>query len=337
MREPAPTILGAMDRASSISWPELVVLMSLGSPSELSMSGIVHVREVREHSGEPDDDRPDGASYADVPGVGRVRVSESTHRVMRRGELIRRESLDGRPRAIVGETTMWIWLDDAGLPTAFPKASTAWGWDDHVVVRPALSRWDGNDFTKPTGPVEPTTLLGRPAWSVELAPPRHKPFPITLVVDAETGVVLQERNDGFGSVVEWTELCLGADLPDELFTWTGAALERPDGHAEREREMAERREWLQHQGIGALSMRVEPELTLHEWDDDTGAFSLALQCHESVSVLRRPRSAQPWDTRNNWPFSLRWSDDVWDWYVGARQELSHEQLADLRRQLGSPG
>jgi len=167
-----------------------------------------------------------------------------------------KELLDGRPRAIVGETTMWIWLDEAELPTAFPKASTAWGWSDQQIVeRPPLSRWDGNDFTRPTGPVEPTSLLGRRAWAVELAPPSHKPFPITIVVDAETGVVLQERNDGFGSVVEWTEITFDADLPDELFMWTGEVLERPDHGAEHEREMAKRRQWLETASWSAFDAR----------------------------------------------------------------------------------
>ncbi|MGH8891384.1 MAG: hypothetical protein ACRDV3_16685, partial [Acidothermaceae bacterium] len=310
-----------------------------------------HVREVRARDVGSDGEGSDGegrddvgpdtdedGSRAHIPGVGPVTISESSHRVMKRGELVRRESLDGRPRAIVGETTMWIWLDGAELPAAFPKASTAWGWDDQQIVeRPQLSRWDGNDFTRPTGPVEPVVLLGRSAWSVELAPPRHKPFPITIVVDAETGVLLQQRNDGFGSVVEWTEVTFGGVVPDQMFTWTGEVLERPDHDAEHEREMEERRQWLENQGIGALAMRVEPGLILHQRDDATGAFEASLQYFDSGSVLRRPRSAEPWDTRNNWPFSLEWSDDVWDWYLGARHELSPEQVADLRRQLGSPG
>jgi hypothetical protein len=180
-----------------MSWPALVVLMALGNGSDPSLSGVVHVRDVQ-----PDDTQTDVV----LPGVGPVRIEEGRHRVAKRGNLVRREHLDGRPMAIFGHDTKWIWLDGAELPTAF--SSAVWGWDDQLLVqRRPLSRWEGDDFTHPTGAVSPTTMLGRAAWSVELAPPAHKPFPLTLVVDAETGIVLQERNDGFGSVTEWVENC----------------------------------------------------------------------------------------------------------------------------------
>ncbi|HTC68293.1 MAG TPA: hypothetical protein VK662_01895, partial [Acidothermaceae bacterium] len=245
-----------MTAAEGMSWPTLVVLMAFGNGPEPSLSGVVHVRAV-----EPDDTQPD----AEVPGVGLFRVNEDRHRVVKRGDLIRRERLDGRPMAIFGGDTKWIWLDGDELPTAFRSA--AWGWDDHwVVQRPALKRWEGDDFTHPTGPVRATTMLGRAAWSVELAPPSHKPFPLTLVVDAETGIVLQERNDGFGSVTEWVELSFGAELSDDIFAWTGETLEPQNGRAEHEREMASRRGWLAAQGIGDLSWPAETELILHNWD-----------------------------------------------------------------------
>jgi hypothetical protein len=312
--------------AESISWPELVLLMALGDGPEPSVSGVVHVREVH-----PDDSETDVV----LPGVGPVRIEENRHRVAKRGNLVRREHLDGRPIAILGHDTKLIWLDGAELPTAFRNA--AWGWDDQrVVQRRALSSWEGDDFTHPTGPVQATTMLGRSAWSVELAPPAHKPFPLTLVVDAETGVVLQERNDGFGSVAEWVEISFGPELPDEMFAWTGDSLEPRDRWADHEREMASRREWLAARGIGDPSLTVEAPLSLHMWDDESGEFEAGVQFSLSASVVRRRRSDADWDTGNNWPHEYRWSDREWDWYVGAAASLSGEELRALRAQLGSP-
>jgi hypothetical protein len=312
--------------AESISWPALVALMALGNRPYPSLSGVVHVREV-----EPDDAQTDVV----LPGVGPVRIKDDRHRVAKRGNLVRREHLDGRPMAIFGHDTKWIWLDGDELPTAF--SSAIWGWDDQLLVqRPPLKRWEGDDFTHPTGAVAATTMLGRAAWSVELAPPAHKPFPLTIVVDAETGVVLQERNDGFGSVKEWVEISFGAELPDDLFVWAGEAREPRDGRAERDRAMASRKAWLAEQGIGDLSWIATSSLEVHHWDDATGEFQAHLDVRVSAAVLRRRRSETDWDTRNNWPHEYRWSDDQWDWYVGANVALRPDELEALRAQLGSP-
>jgi hypothetical protein len=291
-----------------------------------SIAGIVHVRDVQ-----PDDTQTDVV----LPGVGRVRIEENRHRVAVRGDLVRREHLDGRPMAIFGHDTKWIWLDGAELPTAFRSA--AWGWDDQVLVhRRRLSRWQGDDFTRPTGAVRATTMLGRAAWMVELAPPAHKPFPVIFVVDAETGIVLQERNDGFGSVTEWVEISFGPELSDDLFVWTGDSLEPPDRSFERERAMASRRDWLAKRGIRDLSWTVDGAMSLREWDGATGEFEAGVHFHLTVAVVRRRRSDADWDTRNNWPHEYRWSDDEWDWYVGANAGLSGDELRALRAQLGSP-
>jgi hypothetical protein len=301
--------------------------MAFGDGPEPPLSGIVHVREV-----EPDQDHAD----AELAGVGPVRITDDQHRVAKRGPLVRRERLDGRPMAIFGEDTKWIWLDGADLPTVF-RGLAIWGWDDHLLVhRRPLKWWEGDDFTHPTGRVQATTMLGRAAWSVELAPPSHKPFPLTLVVDAETGIVLQERNDGFGSVKEWVEISFGAELSDDLFVWTGESLEHSDGRAEHDREMARRRAWLVAQGIGTPTLSVEPDFMPHVWDDATGEFEATLHYNLAASVVRRRRSEAEWDTRNNWPHEYRWSDDEWDWYVGANAELRPHDLSALRAQLGSP-
>lgn len=298
--------------------------MALGKGPEQAVSGTVHVREVHE----TDDAAPDEV----LPVVGPVSITEGSHRVAKRGDLVRRERLDGRPLAIFGRDRKWIWLNDDELPTEFAHA--AWGWSDYAVVeRHPLSRWEGTDFTHPTGPIRPTEMLGRPAWAVELAPPPHKPFPLTMVVDAETGIVLHERNHGFGSVVEWVEIAFGADLPDELFEWDGEVLAHPDHAAEHEREMSQRSDWLRSHGVKAPALTLAPDFVLHSWDDDTGAFEASMHFYLSASVLRRLRSDADWETNTNWPHNYRWTDDTFDWFIGSGAELSPEQVESLRAQL----
>jgi hypothetical protein len=63
------------------------------------------------------------------------------------------------------------------------------------------------------------SFLGRAAWEVELAPPAHKPFPMQIVIDAHSGLLLREANQAFDTYNEWAELDTDADLPDDLFTW----------------------------------------------------------------------------------------------------------------------
>ena len=177
----------------------------------------------------------------------------------------------------------------------------------------------GDDFTRPTGSVGSTSFLGRPAWTVELAPPVHKPHPIQLVVDAETGIVLQQRNDGLGMVDEWTELVVGETFDAALFRWDGPVRSRQDGQVERRRQheadLVRRRDWFEA-NVAGLPLLVELELSVlvHEWDEDTGAFQASLGESFLGSLARRPRSDMKWEL--GWSGNpQRWSDDRWDWAI----------------------
>jgi hypothetical protein len=293
-----------------ISWPELVVLMAMGSGVDPSLRGIVRVVE-------PEAEHPDGS-----------------YRLYRRGRLFRRERPDGQPFAIGGADTMWVWLDGNADPTAFPRATTMWGWPDSaLVVRRELDEWRGDDFTRPESAPAADRFLGRDVWRVDLAPPPHKPFPLTLLVDAETGLVLSQRNEGFGSVVEWTELEVGVELADELFDWRGRSLAPPDHEAEHVAEMRRRQEWLAGQGIGAVELSLPVEVSPHEWDDD-GSFHASLHAGLSGSVVRRRRSDEPWEHGLRWEFVHRWTDGTWNWALGTDKDLGRDRLETLRRQLG---
>lgn len=155
------------------------------------------------------------------------------------------------------DTTCWQFDRNHETPLASPRTALRYaGSGTELLTRREPSAYTGDDFARPTGPVGGTTFLGRPAWTVEPAPPPHKPHPIQLVVDAETGIVLQQRNDGFGTVDDGVEFVVGEHLDPALFTWDGPTRSADDQHAEFEAR----------------------------WEAD-----------QIGMLARRPRSEQPWD------------------------------------------
>lgn len=310
-----------------ISWPQLVALMALGNGPEPSLRGVVRSRDVNA----VEDDEP---ADLEIPGHGRYRLSEGRVRVFKRGSLVRRERMDGRPFTIEGIDATWIWAGDADIPTEFPQHSAFWGWPDSPLTRRrGMDDWSGGDFTQPTAPPTATRFLERDAWQVELRPPSHKPFPLALIVDAATGLVLQQRNDGFHSVVEWEEVEFDVVLPDELFVWDGESQPPPDHRPEQDADMARRRQWLESNDIGPLNVTLPIELMLHEQAED-GGFHASLRAGLDGSLVRRPHSGEPWDVFMNWPHMHRWTSKGWDWWLGTDGPLPDEVLAAIKLQLG---
>lgn len=306
-------------------WAHLVVLMAVGNGPDPTMRGVVEQTEpVPCDDGEPAEFHVQGEPY---------RIRSERLRVYRRGGLARRERLDGTPINIHGEDDAWIWQGADSTPIVLPARTVHYGGpDDALTRRRQLEDWQGDDFTRPTGPAVATAFLGRAAWQVEIAPPPHKLFPLTLVVDATTGLVLSQRNVGWRSATEWIELELGVDIPDELFTWTGPTRPPPDRHAEHAREMAMRREWLTRHGIGDITLELPVEIMLNEWQED-GSFHASLQVSRHGSLVRRPHSDAPWDDNLNWNFRYEWTSAGWDWIVATDDELSDEELDLLKRTL----
>lgn len=299
----------AVTPPAGIAWWQLVALMTVGSGAEPALAGVVRVRDAEE---EP---------------------PEQVARLSSRDGLVRVERLDGRPLLVVGRDVQWVWLGEDDVPTVFHRFGSSWGFPgDDLVSRRSWDDWQGTDFTRPTGPVVPAVFLGRPARQVELAPPSHKPFPLTWVVDAETGLVLCQRNDGFGSVTEWVELEVGADLPDALFRWDGPTHEPPARDADHEEDMAERTAWLAQRGIGNLVVPVPVTLLLHEWADD-GTFFASLTTGVDGSLARRPHAEGPWDHGQGRQAVEQWSDGDWDWLLTTEEPLSPAALRSVRDQL----
>jgi hypothetical protein len=338
-----------MSELAAISWVELLTLMVHGPDPSVrgvlrSLDGTDASRGQVGWTALPGEPRPvfAGTGIAEEDGEPEQR---NRLRVWRDGRRVRICRLDATPSLIVNEEYCWQFNPGEPVPVRSPARVVRYlvnGTD--LLTRRDPNDFAGNDFTRPTGPVGATSFLGRPAWTVELAPPSHKPHPLQLVVDAETGLILQKRNDGFGSVDEWTEFVVGESLPDELFSWDGpnrlAADEQARHQAEHQAEhqamMRQRSEWFA-ENVAALPLRLELELDVlvHEFDPVTGAFQASLGAQHLGMLARRPVT-EPGDWQLGWAEpGHRWRDERWEWAVNSYDDqISEQGLTALRRQLG---
>jgi hypothetical protein len=351
-----------MTTPGAISWVGLLTLMVEGP--DLPVRGVISSREGADES-----QRYFGwSSFADQPmPVLAGFVSEATAdgdfgedpqadtpedlghsveeepvltRAWRSGRRVRLERPDGRPSLIVDDERCWHFRGDDPVPVESPSSAVAYqGNGTELLHRRDANAFTGDDFTRPTGPVGTTTFLGREAYTVELAPPAHKPFPVQLVVDSETGLVLQQRNDGFGSVDEWVEIEFGEQWDEQLFRWQGPSRSEADERAERKREfqveLAERADWFKA-NVTPLPLRIELEVSvlLHVHGPD-GSFQATIGESGLGSLARRPSSDQPWQL--GWSqVQHRWAADGWDWALSWHDEqLTDAGLEALKRTLGS--
>ena len=113
-------------------------------------------------------------------------------------------------------TTTWTFTP--GEPPAQGRRVVLLGRGTHLLARPEARDVLDGDLSRPTGPPRAAARLGRPAWEVELAPREGAEHPLQVVVDAATGLVLEQRVDAVGAVDAWTELSVGDELDAALFT-----------------------------------------------------------------------------------------------------------------------
>lgn len=333
------------------SWAVLLTLMVHGPDPEPSIRGTIRA------SGD-DDGGQDWVVMGDEPvpiftgsctGDG---GSTAPLRVWRDGPLVRVEQADGTVSLIASADTCWIFDGEHDAPERAPRRALRYGGRGTELMgrRPAedfLARPrrhpgysdDDGDYTTPTGAIGVTTFLGRTAWTVELAPPRRKAYPMQLVVDAETGIVLQQRLDGAGLVMEWLEFAAGEQFDPALFGWDGPVRERRDPRAEREAEhradVARRRAWFgANVAPVPLTVELKVEPFVHWWDEDSGAFEASLGQAGIASLARRPRSDEPWDLDWHHDSQYRWSTARWDWALAVHEtRLSPSAVEALKRQL----
>ncbi|MFC6707176.1 hypothetical protein [Flexivirga alba] len=320
---------------ASISWSDLQHLMITPQP-DLTVRGIVSTDEHELYFGSFESEHqappltPIVLADEDGPATLHVRIKGARHRLDR---------LDGTVFFIQDTDRAWQFHDEhpnrpdeGGSEVSY--VGTVWS----LVVRPDRDRFEGNDFTRPTGPPRATEYLGRAAWEVQLAPPSHKPFPLTYVVDAETGLLLQERNERAGLLAGWLEFEVGADIDDSVFGWNGPVVTEEERDAAMWAEIqAERREgaaWVE-QHITPQPVTVQLTYTgpiqVNEHEKD-GSFDGCLGSDPTLSIGRRPLGR-----RDFWradASTYQWTSGEWRWQVMAHgATLTPESLRSLQEQL----
>ncbi|MFC9516051.1 outer membrane lipoprotein carrier protein LolA [Nocardiaceae bacterium NPDC056970] len=315
------------------AWVEVLVTMADG-PS-LPLRGV-----IRKTPDEPEPVRvfTAGDQMPLIVGVGSGDV-----RIWRDHSKIRVESLDGEPLFITDGATVWN-FEGPGQPPLEGSAGRVryLGTGSDLLFNRPAQHWVGGDYTRPARPIGTTDFLGRHCWTVDLAPSRYKEGTQRLVVDTETGAVLEQSNDASGFRVSYLELAVGEPVDPDLFVWSGPVQTFEDRQreyaAQREAERESRTEWFRDSVTDQpLTARVRVELDIvetHTVDPETGAFTASLGTGVVTGLLaRRPHSDQPWNLR--WPGAVhRWSTDGFDWAVVLHQaELDADALAELQAAL----
>jgi hypothetical protein len=322
----------------SPSWTELVVLMVEVPDPEPTVRGAIRSREGDESQlsygfyRTADQPMPVHAAFA----AGH----EGAYRVWRDGLKVRMEWPDGSPSLIVGDTLCWRFPSpgQGGDVVASPAGVVQYGGHGtDLLWHNSGERLLGRYSRRPLSAAEPTEIVGRPAWTVRVGPPRDKQFTSLWVVDAETGLLLRDYNEVLHSVDEWVELIVGEPLDPALFTWNGPAVPesaiRAQQDVSHEADLAARREWFTA-NVAPLPLRLEllMSVVVNSWDDETGAFHATLGNGQG-SLARRPHSDEPWRLGWSEP-GHRWTEGAWDWaYYSWDLDLTPEGHESLKRQL----
>ncbi|MGI8695684.1 MAG: hypothetical protein ACR2JQ_03405, partial [Mycobacteriales bacterium] len=164
------------------SWVELLTLMVHGA--DPTVRGVIRNRDGT-------DGRvvvgwtafaADPLPVATGAGGGPDDDGATVRRVWRDGVRARIEDGDGRITIIVGAEQCWRFDRAHDSPEVSPSDAVRYAGNGiELLARREPEAFAADDFTRPTNrPIGATTFLGRPAWTVELAPPQHKPHPIQL-------------------------------------------------------------------------------------------------------------------------------------------------------------
>jgi hypothetical protein len=249
---------------------------------------------------------------------------------------------DGQPWLITDGLTMWRRSDTGMIASRYTGPAWA-GEGSELAHHRSREEVEVFGFGQPIGPIEHTEYLGRSAWRFAFAAPPHKPFDMRVVIDAATGLILEQRF-GDASTARWTSFVTGEQIDSALFRWDGPSTSEQDMRAAQQREhdaeMDRRAAWFaQNVTDQPLSIRGEPiDVLLHEWEPD-GSFQASLNGGLDGALARRPRSTTWWQL--GWSsVTHRWSDQQWDWALSIWHHdeptgFNASDLAALARALGS--
>ena len=151
----------------------------------------------------------------DHPWPSEVRVSKSQ-------EKYRVESMAGELLTVHTPDRTVVFRPGQELPDQFDHGPWgAVGTHSGAIERRDPFDWTLDDFTVPTKPPIQIQFLGLPAWEIELAPPRRKPAPLVMIVDATHGMTYAQRSLRYGDFFTWTNIHAVEELSEELFEYSG--------------------------------------------------------------------------------------------------------------------
>lgn len=251
-------------------------------------------------------------------------------RVWRDGSRVRVERPDGSPLHLCDGTTAWQFGEEWEPPEYAAAGRVYYGGPgaELLVSRSAQDWLNGDDFTQPTGPVSDIEFLGRDCWAVELAPPPHKPAPIQIVVDRESGAVLHQGNEEFDVSVEFISIEVGGHIDDALFTWSGAAVSMDERRAAE--SLAARAEYQQSQadrlsrlesdlGVRSFTVQVPVDLVITDVDElgEDGSFAVRVRSdaapHADGYLRRRAHQPGRWNIDSTDRPVHHWTAAGFDW------------------------
>ncbi|OZE24616.1 hypothetical protein CH256_20040 [Rhodococcus sp. 05-2254-6] len=311
------------------AWIE--VLTAMTSESNIPLRGTIE--EVHE-AGSPESFRH-GFAYSGTPPV--LIRPEDNCRVWRSGRRTRVERIDGSPIFISDGTRAWDFTGPADRPRVGPLGRVIYlGPSQFLLQQRSTAEWAGNEFAQPTGPVETVEFAGRKCWTVRLAPPEDKPYPLRIWVDVESGFILGDRIDEVGIGSQFVELAVGEPIDEALFAWDGPAYTTEEYQKLLEDESRALRhehvQWFTDQ-VASTPLTVRAPLDFTPEDvriADNGGFDTSSR---RTFLGRRPRSDEGWAPM--WRVThYVWSTQDWDWAAGAFDtELDDAAILELQQSL----
>lgn len=310
------------------TWLEILVRIIAGEEAEQPTEGLVAVR------------------------LDQRSEELSRFRVWKHGPRWRVEHLSGQLRSIQGDRYTYTFEDEDGEFEQPRRTERARGDHPHDEVSLVLRRrepWDwrpdGSDYDRPAARPERTTFLGRDAWEVRLAPPRHKNGELVEVVDALDGRLLAQNNTVHGDFARWEELRVVESLPDDLFVWDGPfsavhAFGEDDVPDElREEVKVQRRAeeaLVASLGLGDLWVEGSGD-TFGHVDDDGGRALVHWSASAGFHLLRHPLGS-PVDEEDEGVEQTVWTDDRWRWTLatsGVEPRARRRLVEDLQERTRS--
>lgn len=313
------------------AWIE--VLTAMTTDSDTSIQGVI---EEVQQAGSPESFRQ-GFAYSGTPPV-LVRPEDSC-RVWRAGARTRVERLDGTPVFITDGVRAWDFTGNAERPRVGPLGRVIYlGPSQFLLQHRSTAEWTGSEFAQPVDAVETVQFAGRECWTVRLAPPQGKPYPLRIWVDMESGFMLGNRIDEAGVGSQFVEVTVGEPIDDALFDWDGLAYTTEEYQRLLENEYLSRQDeqlrWFtDNVAAGPLIVRAPLDFTpedVHLIESGDGSFETN---NRSTLLGRRPRSDAGWTP--NWGVThYLWSTSEWDWAAGAIDvELDDAAVVQLQQSL----